>query len=315
MNGKNLIPNYIMRLFQDNPRIGRYELAKKVNISEQSARQFVWLFKKMNQKKKVMQKGVVLFDIHYPEHDKASTAIALDFIKDFKPDLFIFGGDQMDMGCISTFNRKKPMLVENKRLAKEYEGFQHSVLDVLNTLLPSKCKRYWITGNHEQRVQWLIESLPQWEGFIEPEKCLDLSLYKVLPFGETINLGEMVIAHGVNYGLHHSKKNVQHFGTNIFTGHVHTSQVFTMNSPVHSLPRQGVSVGCLCNKNPEYKNGQPNAWIHQFLVFWIFDDGSFAYEIPTILNNQAIICGKHYHYKEETNTCKSKGTVCSVELK
>jgi hypothetical protein len=308
-----IMPEYIMRCFKENPRIGRYDLAKKAGISEQEARQYCWLYKKMNQKKKVLQKGVVLFDIHYPEHDRASIAIALEFIKDFKPDIFIFGGDQMDMSSISTFNRKKPKLLENKRLAKEYEGFQADILDELDKILKEKCKRYWITGNHEQRVEWLIESLPQWEGFIEPTVCLNLEKYKVLPFGETINLGEMVIAHGKYFNLHHAKKNVQHFGTNIFTGHAHTNQVFTMNSPVHSLPRQGVSVGCLCNQNPEYKNGQPNAWIHQFLVFWIFEDGSFAYETPTILNSQAIICGKHYHYKEE-GTCKTRGSVCTVEL-
>lgn len=306
-----IIPEYVYKYFKENPKIGRYELAKRARITEQDARHYCWIYKKMNERKKVVRKGVVLFDIHYPMHDQAAMAIVLKFIKDFKPSIFIFGGDQLDMGSISTFNKHKPLLTENKRLSREYDGFQAEVLDELEKILPAKCERFWLTGNHEQRIQWLIEAQPQWEGFIEPDRCLNLSKYKVLPFGETLHFGEMIIAHGKNYNLHHAKKNVMQYGSNIFTGHAHTSQIYTMNSPVHALPRQGVSVGCLCNQNPEYINGQPNSWIHQFLVFWIFEDGSFAYETPTILNNQAIICGKHYHYQEE-GTCKNKGSVCTA---
>lgn len=309
---ERLIPEYVFRFFKRNPTIGRYELAKKAGISEQEARHYCWAYKQLNRKKTVKQRGVVIFDLHYPEQDIPATAIVMQFIEDFQPDLFIFGGDQLDLSSISTFNKHKPLLTENKRLAKEYKGFQSDILDQLDNILSDNCKRYWLDGNHEQRIQWLIETQPQWEGFIEPNVCLNLEKYKVLPYGETLQFGEMLISHGKHYNLHHAKKNVSQFGTNIFTGHAHTNQVYTMSSPVHQLPRQGVSVGCLCNKNPEYMQNQPNAWIHQFLVFWVFEDGSFAYETPTIINNQAIICGTHYHFKED-ETCKTKGTVTIVE--
>lgn len=308
----NVMPEYILKIFKKNPTIGRYELSKEAQISEQEARHYCWVYKRMNARKKIMQCGVVLFDIHYPEHDIASLNIALSFIEDFQPDIFVFGGDQLDMSSIATFNKHKPKLVENKRLKQDYKGFQADVLDKLDKSLPPSCQKYWIVGNHEQRTTWLTESQPQWEGFIEPENNLKLDDYKISPFGETIRFGEMNITHGKYYNIHHAKKNVQYYGTNMFTGHAHTNQIFTMTSPIHSLPRQGVSVGCLCNKNPEYMNGQPNAWIHQFLVFWIFEDGTFAYETPTIINNQAIICGKHYHY-EGDNKCKTKGHVSTAE--
>ena len=247
-----------------------------------------------------IDKGVAFFDIHFPKQNHAAMAIGLKFLQSFKPDIFIFGGDALDLAMISSFNKTKPKLVEGKRLSKNYTKFKQEIFNPVNKALSKKCEKYFIVGNHEQRLTWLTEAEPQFEGFIELENNLPLQDWNLISFGGIINLGEMFIIHGDLYSEQHAKKNVQNYACNIFSGHVHTNQIYTMNSPISALPRQGVSVGCLSDTNPDYKNCNPNAWINQFLIFYIYPDGTFSYLTPIILNNKAIIFNKLYQYNPKT---------------
>ena len=240
------------------------------------------------------KKGIVLFDIHYPEHDKASVNIAYEFCRDFKPDFFILGGDQLDLNCVSFYNHGKPKLVEGQRLDKDYEGFQLDILDRFLSIIPKKCKKYWMVGNHEYRIDRYIESDPQFEGLIEPEKRLDLSKFTIIPFNEVLSIGHMHFIHGIYYNKYHSFKHLVEYEDNIFYGHTHSNQLFTKTSFLHNQPKQGVGVGSLCNKNPHYRRNRPSNWIHQFMYFYLLPDGTFTYYLPIIINNKCVINGKLY---------------------
>ena len=138
-----------------------------------------------------IKKGVVLWDLHYPDNDKPSTEVVYQFTKDFKPDYFILAGDQLDLNCVSFYNHGRPKLVEGQRLTKDYEGFQRDILDRFESVLPKRCKKYWFVGNHEYRITRTIESDPQFEGLIEPEKRLRLSKYTIIPFNHVLTIGHM----------------------------------------------------------------------------------------------------------------------------
>jgi len=286
------IPDGVKEIMMANPNIGRYQLSKEAGISESDARFYAKLFKEQNGKT-VIKRGIAIGDIHFPDHDEASIRIFFDFLKDFEPDYLLLTGDQMDMGCISGFNKAKPKLTEGKRLKREYRGFQRGILDPIMDISPDS-KKYFFIGNHEYRTNRLIEQSPQYEGFIEVENNLDLESYTVVPFNECINLGEMYFIHGDYYNKYHSEKNVRVYGKHIFNWHCHTNQIFTMHSPINRLPRQGVSIGCMCNKNPDYKRNKPNNWVHQFMYFYMYGNGQFSYYTPIIVNNRVVINDKLY---------------------
>lgn len=286
------IPTYIKEVIEVNPNIGREGLAEKAGISISDARFYCKLYKE-NREKPVL-KGVAIGDIHYPDVDIATNEIFFEFLKDFNPDIFILAGDCMDMGSISFYNKNKPKLTEGKRLKREYKSFQLGYLDIYDNILKDACKRYFFIGNHEYRVDRLIEENPQFEGWIEVENNLDLSEYKVIPFNEVMNLGDMYFIHGAYWNKYHAEKNARVYGKHVFSWHVHTNQVFSMFSPINRLPRQGVSVGCACNKNPDYMRNKPNNWVNQFLFFYLYGDGSFTYYTPIIINGKSIINGKKY---------------------
>lgn len=249
---------------------------------------------KKNVKMKSVKRGLALWDLHYPEHSRSCLNIAVEFCKDFKPDVFILGGDQMDMDCISYYNRNRPKLLEGKRLKEEYDGFQRDVLDRFEMILGLNCDKYFLIGNHEYRVERYLESNPQHEGFIEPEVNLHLSSWSVIPFNESISVGKMNFIHGIYWNKYHSYKHVNVYEDNIFYGHVHNNQVFTKTTPLLNLPKQAVGVGCMCNKNPSYKRNMPNDWVNQFLFWYMFPDGSFTYYTPTVVNNRVVINDKIY---------------------
>jgi len=286
------IPERIKEILEADPKIGRYNLAQKANISESDARFYSKLYKFSDNKP--IQRGIAVGDLHFPDHNPECLSILLQFIDDFKPDHLLLTGDMLDMASISSFNKKKPKLTEGKRLKREYKGFQKLVLDKIDSRVTDSCQKYFFVGNHEYRIDRLIEAEPQYEGFIELENNLNLNDYKIIPFNEVYNLGEMYFMHGDYYNKYHAEKNARIYGKHIFNWHVHTNQVYTMHSPINRLPRQGVSVGCMCNKNPEYMKNKPNHWVNQFMFFYLYGNGSFVYYTPIIINGRTIINGKEY---------------------
>lgn len=245
-------------------------------------------------KSKKVKKGIFAPDMHYPLHDEAAMKILFDFAKDFKPDYFILGGDQLDMGSISYYNKKKPKLVEGERLKNDYIDFQEDVLDKLDSILPSGAEKYFMIGNHEYRVDRLIECEPQHEGFIEVENNLKLDDWNVVDMNDFIKIGKMVFIHGIRYNKYFSRYNLIDYNENIFCGHVHKLQMFTKCSPIDGQPKIGVGVPCLCDTNPEWKRGSPNDWLNGFMFWYQYPDGSFNFYIPIVVNNKATINGKVY---------------------
>jgi len=292
---KNM-PNEILKYFVENPHIGRDILSKKAGISKQEARFYCHLFKTSHKNNtKIVKRGVALFDIHHPEHNKECMNIVFKFLKDFNPDYLVLGGDQQDFGCISHHNKGKYRLLENARLKKDYKGFQSEILDKIEANIPKSCKKWYMIGNHEYWVERLVDDNPQLEGLVEVENNLNLEDWKIIPINKVLTIGEVNFIHGIWTNKYHAEKNIRVYNKNIFSGHIHTNQIFTLVSPINSLPRQGVSVGCLCNKNMAYMHDKPSAWIHQFLYWYELGDETFRYYLVTILDGVAVINGKLYN--------------------
>jgi len=291
---ENIIPDNIKSYFIAKPNIGRYELSKQSGISESEARFYCKLFKKEQKDVYIMDVGIAAWDIHHPYHDDRCISCLFQVIKDIKPSIFILGGDNMDFNTISYYNRHKPKLVEGSRIGRDYKRFYGDILFPLNEILGEDCEKYFMFGNHEERIDRLIESQPNLEGLIEVEKNLPLEDWIVKKYKDIITFGHMNFSHGLYWNKYHSNKTVQIYQKNIFYGHVHTHQVYTSISPINCLPKQAVSVGCLCNRNAEYKKEEPNHWVNQFLIFYLLSDGSFRYNVVTILNGRCVVDGKLY---------------------
>jgi hypothetical protein len=240
-----------------------------------------------------IQKTVLLPDIHYPHYEQRVMEAVNDFIEDYDPDELCYMGDQISLDCISGWNKNKPLLKEGQRLLKDYDGFDYHVLQTHENITRPDCRRTFMIGNHEQRIEWYCQEHPELEGFIDIIRHLELEErgYNIIPFNEIHNVGKLSVIHGFYWNKYHAAKTLEAFEGNVAYAHVHNPQMYAKVSPID---RKGyhtaTSLPCLCNIKPDYKRNAPNFWINGFgivehlpatgyfnLYTIIIIDGSFMY--------------------------------------
>ena len=239
---------------------------------------------------------VGLFDQHYPEciaafWDPANprkTSPLFKFLSDFQPQVLIHGGDQLDLSCITHFNNGKPKLVEGKRISQDYAGY-NVLLDRLESVCHKAEKVVWLTGNHENWVDYLVESNPQaYEGIIEVENHLNLRSrgYKLFKRRELFKIGKLALIHG-DYKdkyipIYHARAIADLYNTNIVYGHFHTHQEYVKTRPAGYSSISAMSVGTLSHTNPAWLRNAPNAWVNSFAVILMQENGDFNFHRVSI---------------------------------
>lgn len=252
-----------------------------------------------------MTKFAFLTDLHFgyerrnghkiPLHDPKAFGAAYEFLKDFKPDVLILGGDILDCGAISHHNKGAKRSTEGLRLLADAEECRANVLGPLEALKAKK--QVYIVGNHEDWIEDLIEENPGIEGLVDLKPMLKLDSWQVLGQGSYYDLGKLTFVHGdqLSGGEHVAKAAVIAWERSIRFGHHHTYQVYTKVSPIHEkLGRTGIAVPCLCSKGPKYGEGKANRWVQGLNWGYVLPDGSYYDYVSIITNGRMVVNGKVY---------------------
>ena len=245
-----------------------------------------------------IQKTVLLPDIHYPHYDQRIMDALDEFIIDYNPDELVYMGDQISLDCISAWNKRKPLLKEGQRLLKDYEGFDHHVLRRHEDITKEDCRRTFMIGNHEYRVERYCEEHPELEGIIDLDEHLDLRDrgYKIIPFNEIHKVGKLSVIHGFYWNKYHAAKTLEAFEGNVVYAHVHNPQMYAKVTPID---RKGyhtaTSLPCLCNIKPDYHKNAPNFWINGFgIVEHLPATGYFNLYTIIVIEGSFMFNGKYY---------------------
>lgn len=255
-----------------------------------------------------MERFVALYDLHYgfelkgghkrPLHDERALSVATQFIRDYKPDHIILGGDILDCGAISHHNHGKPGATEGLKLRKDAEGLKDLLIKPLERTGASLT---YIVGNHEDWLTDLEESIPALEGLVDLRSILGLGKrWNVVPQGEYHKLGKLIFVHGdtIKGGEHHAKWGAFAYEGNVRFGHYHTYQAYTKLSAVEANGHTSIAVPCLCHKLPKYGGGAPNKWMQGFLYGAVNGPaGTFGDSVAIIVNGRSVINGKVYEAK------------------
>ena len=249
---------------------------------------------------KPIRKAILLADTHHDHHSIESLKLVNAFLKDEKPDYLVYMGDMLDMDVVSYFAQGKPRLIEGKRLKTAYDKFDEDILSPHEKIVGKKCKKIYIMGNHEYRIQTFLDEHPEGEGILEPENYLKLKErgWEVIPYATPksfYQLGKLILMHGYCHPKYHASKVVTEYVRNVIYGHVHTPQSFFHNTAAdqkdfhsaHCLP-------CLSDTNPEWLKGKPNSWVNGFGIVYFFPNGDFTFYPIYIVNNRFIWNGKIY---------------------
>jgi hypothetical protein len=255
-----------------------------------------------------VKKIVALFDTHFgfqrvgkkkrPIHNVKAIDAVMQFIDDFKPDYLVHGGDGIDCGAISHWNKHKKKTAEGLRLIDDVQAARTQMLDPLARILPAHAKKIYHLGNHEDWLEDLLEEYPGLEQLVDVDILLGLTEnnWQIIPQGGVSKIGKLYFAHGDNVGGQHvAHQAVTQYERSIRIGHHHTYQTATKISAIDITDsRTGVAVPCLCNLGPSYGRNKPNRWINGFLVGYVFPDGSFNDSVVIIVDGRFHFNGRTY---------------------
>jgi len=256
--------------------------------------------KEEEKKMTVLQKtGLAYYDAHYPHHNRPLWMNFLKLVRKMKPDVFVFGGDNMNMDAVDHWmeDHKKVRQMEGKRVLAEYEGFKKEMLNPLEKALPKGCRKIWLDGNHEAWMELAIDKNPNGEGYWEVENNLHLKErgWETYKYGEYAKVGKILFIHGQYTNQGHAKKTVNVYEKNVVYGHDHAPQLFTKITPVENEPHTGMALPCGCEMNPHFMRNRPHAWVNGFLVFYFTKKIFSLFPVTSIFDGKFIApSGKRY---------------------
>lgn len=246
-------------------------------------------------KNKPYKLALVLPDMHVPFHDAATLRAVEAYMRDERWDYLINLGDFLDFNSISTHNTGKPRLVEGESLGDDYHA-GNEILDRHCKLARRKndsCEMVLLEGNHEYRVERLLDVQPTLRGTVEVSSQLGLKgrgikWVRSWSRGDVYRAGNAYFHHGQYVTLHHAKKMVENYGVPIYYGHTHDIQGYSKVLHGKDLTIEGASLGCLCRYDQRYRRGAPDKWQQSITVFRIFSDGFFQRETVAIFKNRFV---------------------------
>jgi len=226
------------------------------------------------------------------------------FLVDEKPDVVVYMGDMLDMTALLKWSSSGMAAIDWESVREEIR-IANQMLDRHQAIFAKFGKPvelHWIHGNHEERLyHWRdthTEDLRKNRSTV-PELVRDLKLkergMQVHWQNDLFPLGKLWVMHGSDYSTHHARKLLSDYEVNLIYAHVHAPQRHTKVARVTHSPKSAWSIGCLCSRNPEWKNGAPNAWVNGIAEVFIMPNGSFnVYPIDIIRGRFVSPNGKFY---------------------
>ena len=260
-----------------------------------------------------MKKFMILYDTHFgwekvgqsgklvtqPTHDIRAVRAALKFTKDFKPDIFIMGGDNHNMSFISRHNLKKPRLVEGFSALREYTESDRMVIKPIEESIPEDCDKIWMLGNHEYWVDLFLDQNPVLTGIIEPQEYLHLADrgWKIIDYGGVVKIGKLNAIHGDTIrsaAKYRASAILAQYNRSVVSGHAHTMQSHVSTSLADWDSHVSYIIPMMGKPNPAYQNNSPNNALQGFCYGYVLPNGNFNLYTVVISNNTFAAEGKIY---------------------
>jgi hypothetical protein len=239
-------------------------------------------------------------------HDEILLRKIYKFAKGWKPDYVIWGGDQINLSCISRWTEKKPRMIEGRTIREDFQ-FYTELCEPINKLSSVK-EIVWIEGNHEERLRELVNKHPQLDGVAMVYNLLELtdggrSLqdYTFVPTGRlwkpegskvSFTHGHIVLGGSGNQ----AKKLTDAYHRSVRAGHLHSYMAWTERVAADSDDyHTGIVVPPACKPNLPYAKNKPSSNQQGFLI-GEYDSvtGKFWDQVILSVNGEFVINGKRY---------------------
>lgn len=259
-------------------------------------------FRGKSEPQEVGYKAIIVPDIHVPYHDIRTLRAVEEFMADYEWQEYVNLGDLLDFDMISKFNAEMLRRLESRRILSDY-AIANGILDRHQEIVRANnpdAKFILLEGNHEYRMEILIDKAPQFEGMLEVTKSLKLDergfkWVKSWSKGDLYKIGKLYFHHGLYVNRYHAAKMVDQFGVNIVYGHTHDTQTHAKSIRGKHKFIEAMSMGFLGDESKmDYMRNRPNNWCQAIGVAEFRPDGTFNLQQIKIINNQFTYNGKTY---------------------
>jgi len=179
-----------------------------------------------NQGGAVMEKAIVVNDLHIPFQDRQAVKLFLKFVKFWKPERIFLNGDVMDFWEISRFT--KPINIKS-RLSDELSDTLEFLTELRQTA--PKAKIDYLYANHEYRLEaYVMSNAPLASEFFKTlDEVLELEKLDIVHHNNHLKenylkYGKLHIGHWDKYSKHSAyaaKALLEELGVSLIQGHTH----------------------------------------------------------------------------------------------
>jgi hypothetical protein len=189
-------------------------------------------------------------DNHGDHADPATLAVFWEFLKFWKPEVRVHGGDCFDFRCL----RKNASEGEKRdRIQADIDAG----CDFLRKLKPT----HWLRGNHDERLMDAAKGddgkLADFASYLWVDIKDAAGAAQILPYDKragVLRIGRLKMIHGYHGGVTAARLAAQVYGS-VLMGHTHAID----HAAVPGLDsRVGRSVGALCNLQADYNRAHAN---------------------------------------------------------
>lgn len=244
-----------------------------------------------------VKSGMTFYDVHFPIHDVRAYEIAMQFAEDFKPDIFVNGGDLGHFGGVSHWNKTKYKLRQDYPVKVDLDCCyaHHKKQREINP----DAEIYTLEGNHEEWIDYYLDDHPEMVGYFDYKKDMgfkEFNVKYVSQKAQPLKIGKIRFIHGWFAGIHHAKKHAEHIHNNVVYGHAHDMQSHTPKNIDSHRRFMSWCVGHLSDESKaEYLRNRPTNWMLGFAVFYVdTQTGAFTLLPIPMPNYQFMFGGKLY---------------------
>jgi hypothetical protein len=247
------------------------------------------------------ERWCILPDTQIPFHDQRSLDAVLQYLSSQRWDGCIQLGDFMDWDFCSRWSADNARKAEGQRFLQEYIT-ANDVLDQIQVAVRTHnpdCHLIVLEGNHDWRVQNVIDKTPSLAGMIDMESNLRFDernalFWRYWVHKKPIIIGKAYFIHGDFIGTHHAKKTADSYHRNVFYGHTHALQAYTKTTLAEDSV-QCWSLGTLSRFDLEYMGKRPSSWMQCFAEFYFRPDGSFNHYVTNVIDHSFTAVNGDYY--------------------
>lgn len=244
-----------------------------------------------------LTKGIFISDVHLP--DNIPLRPVFDYMKDFKPDVVILGGDIIDAKGMHGADSMRADQVDMGNYERDCKLLYGFLSDIRDTA--PRAHYVYLEGNHCERYKRLARKYPKVfaDAFNIPRdafpKGMGIDWVEYGTYQSSVEIGDTTFIHGNIWPDAHAKAYATRYTPNkVVYGHLHHYQAYTTHRATPSMsPRYAVTAGCLCKLDPEWKRGEGHKWQNGFISF-MSNNGTTVPTVHLIENGMFNVGAKVY---------------------